>query len=286
MKIAIVGTAPSSRMQAPFDDKEWQIWACSPGIAENHQTFCDLPRFDAWFELHRFNEPALADKLNAVGLEAYRVWMRQLAADGVKVITQEPIDGGTRYPIEDMIEKFGRYFTNTISYMIAYAIEAGATDIMLTGVDMAAIDEYGSQRPSCEYHLGIAQGRGINVTIPLVSDLLKCRKMYAFDPEDAYGAKCKARQAELSGRVNQAKHEMELFSRKHASSVAAIEEIESFKKLLNGELTSSLEETIADRQARLAHDAQQSASEAQQRKETIVALMGAEEDTKYWSQWR
>ena len=286
MKIAIVGTAPSSRMQAPFDDKDWQIWACSPGVAEGFTTFCDLPRFDAWFELHRFDEPALAEKLNADGIEAYRVWMRQLAADGVKVVTQEPIDGGTRYPIEDMTEKFGRYFTNTISYMIAYAIEAGATDIMLTGVDMAAIDEYGSQRPSCEYHLGIAKGRGINVEIPLVSDLLKCRKMYAFDPEDAYGAKCKARAAELSGRVNQAKHEMEIFSRRHASAVSAIEEIESFKNLLNGELTPSLSETIAERQARLAQEAQQAANEAQQRKETITALMGAEEDTKYWSQWK
>lgn len=286
MKIAIVGTAPSSRMQAPFENKDWQIWACSPGIAEGYKTFCDLPRFDAWFELHRFDEPSLAEKFNADGIEAYRVWMRKLATDGVQVVTQEPIDGGTSYPIGEMIEKFGRYFTNTISYMIAYAIEAGATDIMLTGVDMAAIDEYGSQRPSCEYLLGIAKGRGINVEIPLVSDLLKCRVMYAFDPEDAYGAKCKARQAELSGRVNQAKHEMELFSRRHASAVAAIEEIESFKKLLNGELTPSLESTMAERQQRLADEAQATFAEASQRKETIVALTGAEEDTKYWSQWR
>jgi hypothetical protein len=286
MKIAIVGTAPSSRMQAPFDNSEWKIWACSPGIAPDFSTFCDLPRFDAWFELHCFDEPSLAEKFNADGIEAYRVWMRKIAADGVQVVTQEPIDGGTSYPIENMIEKFGRYFTNTISYMIAYAIECGATDIMLAGVDMAAVDEYGAQRPSCEYFLGIAKGRGINVEIPLVSDLLKCRKMYAFDPEDAYGAKCKARQAELAGRVNQAKHEMELYSRKHASAVAAIDEIENCKKLMNGELTESLESTMAERQQRLAQEAEASWSEAAQRKETIVALTGAEEDTKYWSQWR
>ena len=110
--------------------------------------------------------------------------------------------------------------------------------------------------------------------------------MYAFDPEDAYGAKCKARAAELSGRVNQAKHEMELFSRQHASAVSAIDEIEKCKKVLNGELTSSVSELFAERQARLAQEAQQAANEAQQRKETITALMGAEEDTKYWSQWK
>ena len=286
MKIAIVGTAPSSRMQAPFDDKDWQIWACSPGIAENFQTFCDLPRLDAWFELHTFDNPSLAGKLGDEGIAAYGAWMTKLAADGVKVVTQEFIAGGELYPLDAVIAEFGRYFTNTISYMIAYAIQSGATEIMLAGVDMAAIDEYQHQRKNCEFFLGIAKGRGIEVTIPLVSDLLKCRKMYAFDPEDAYGAKCKARQAELENRVNQAKHEMELFSRKNASALSAIEEIEACKKLMNGELTTSLEKAMEDRQTRLANDAHQSALEAQQRKETIVALMGAEEDTKYWSQWQ
>ena len=286
MKIAIVGTAPSSRMAAPFNDSEWQIWGCSPGIAENFTTFCDLPRLDAWFELHRWDEPTLAEKLNADGIEAYQVWMKAMAAKGVKVITQEPLHRCTQYPLDDMIEKFGRYFTNTISYMIAYAIDAGATDIMLAGVDMAAEDEYKHQRRNCEYYLGVARGRGISVTIPLTSDLLKCRKLYAFDPEDAYAAKYKARTAELSGRVNQAKHEMELFSRQHAGALSALEEIDAFKNLLNGELTPSLQETIAERQARLTHDANQAGAFAQQRKETIVALMGAEEDTKYWGQWQ
>ena len=286
MKIAIIGTAPSSRMQAPFDKKDWQIWACSPGIAPDFSTFCDLPRLDAWFELHRFDEPALAEKLNADGLEAYRVWMERIATAGVKVVTQEQISGGELYPLDAITSEFGEYFTNTISFMVAYAIQAGATDIMLAGVDMAAVDEYQHQRKNCEFFLGIAKGRGINVEIPLVSDLLKCRRMYAFGPVDAYSAKCKARQAELSHRVNQAKHEMELFSRQHASAVSAIAEIESFKNLLNGELTPSLKETITERQTRLAQEAQQAATEAQQRKETITALMGAEEDTKYWSQWQ
>jgi len=286
MKIAIVGTAPSSRMAAPFDDSEWQIWGCSPGIAENFTTFCDLPRLDAWFELHRWDEPTLAEKLNADGIEAYQVWMKAITAKGVKVVTQEPIDGGTQYPIDDITNQFGSYFTNTISYMLAYAIKEGATDIFIAGVDMAAIDEYGSQRPSCEYHIGLARGMGINVTIPLTSDLLKCRNLYAFAAEDAYAAKYKVRTAELSGRVNQAKHEMELFSRQHAGALSALEEIDAFKNLLNGELTPSLQETIAERQARLTHDANQAGALAQQRKETIVALMGAEEDTKYWGQWR
>src|SRR5580698_10373126 len=46
LKVAMIGTAPSSRMLAPFNDPSWKIWACSPG---NMNT---LPRVDVWFELH------------------------------------------------------------------------------------------------------------------------------------------------------------------------------------------------------------------------------------------
>jgi len=45
LKIAMIGTAPSSRMLAPFNDPEWTIWGSSPGNM-------DLPRADAWFEIH------------------------------------------------------------------------------------------------------------------------------------------------------------------------------------------------------------------------------------------
>ena len=31
LKVALIGTAPSSRMLAPFNDPSWTIWACSPG---------------------------------------------------------------------------------------------------------------------------------------------------------------------------------------------------------------------------------------------------------------
>src|SRR5713226_4715918 len=46
LKIAMIGTAPSSRMLAPFNDPSWKIWACSPGNMNA------LPRVDTWFELH------------------------------------------------------------------------------------------------------------------------------------------------------------------------------------------------------------------------------------------
>jgi len=47
----------------------------------------------------------------------------------------------------------------------------------------AGWNEYAFQRPSCEYYIGIAQGRGINITIPDGSDLIKNRFIYGWQDQ-------------------------------------------------------------------------------------------------------
>ena len=51
-KIALVGSAPSSVHLAPYHDKSWEIWSCSPGafgFIEGNKL-----RSDAHFEIHRW----------------------------------------------------------------------------------------------------------------------------------------------------------------------------------------------------------------------------------------
>ena len=50
MKVAIIGTSPSSRMLAPFADESWQIWVCSQGNVGK------LPRVSKWFEIHSITD--------------------------------------------------------------------------------------------------------------------------------------------------------------------------------------------------------------------------------------
>jgi len=50
LKIALVGSAPSSVLLAPYGDPSWEIWGCSPGV------YYQAPRTEAWFELHRFEQ--------------------------------------------------------------------------------------------------------------------------------------------------------------------------------------------------------------------------------------
>jgi hypothetical protein len=79
-----------------------------------------------------------------------------------------------------------RYFTNSISWIIAFAITEGFEEIHVYGVDMAqdtdknGNDEYGYQKPSCEYLLGVAE-KYAKVYIPESSDLLMCPMRYAID---------------------------------------------------------------------------------------------------------
>jgi len=85
------------------------------------------------------------------------------------------------YPKEEIVRRFGNYFTNTISWMIALAIHKGYKTIGIFGVDMAVSSEYHHQRPSCEYFIGLARGMGINVILPDEADLLKARFLYGFE---------------------------------------------------------------------------------------------------------
>lgn len=68
------------------------------------------------------------------------------------------------YPIMDIIKYFSsRYFTNSIGYMIAYAIFKGYERIVLIGIDMEVKSEYEFERPCVAYWIGQADARGIEV---------------------------------------------------------------------------------------------------------------------------
>ncbi len=70
------------------------------------------------------------------------------------------------FPIKECMKEFGLpYFSNTISYMIAFALLNKAEQIDLYGVNQASSSEYFYEKASVEYWLGIAVGRGVKVTI-------------------------------------------------------------------------------------------------------------------------
>ena len=126
------------------------------------------------------------------------------------------------YPREEVIDEFGRYFTNSVSWMIAHAILEGATTIGIYGVDMAQGGEYSAQRPSCEYFLGLAAGLGIELIIAETSDLLKTTSLYG-ESDSGFRAKLEQRSTELRSRIGQIETEVDRLTAARYQMLGALE---------------------------------------------------------------
>lgn len=206
MKIAIMGSAPSSRNLAPFGDASWEIWSCSP---PNY----DLPRIDAWFELHnldrKFNVPANKPFIDVI-TQHPRVY----------IIKPDPrLPNAIPFPWQKYVEEYGRDFlSSSIAWMMAFAIDQKPEKIGLWGVDMSAAEEYGHQRPGVKFFMREAKKKGIEVYTPPQSDIAIPMPLYAVKEHTKMWAKQRARKAELEARLrdaeakkSKAEHDMLIF---------------------------------------------------------------------------
>ena len=72
----------------------------------------------------------------------------------------------TPYPLDRVKRKFGTdYFSNTVAYMIAYALYQGYEDIKLYGCDTNKPKAYAQEKDGVEYWIGYARGQGTKVWI-------------------------------------------------------------------------------------------------------------------------
>jgi hypothetical protein len=92
--------------------------------------------------------------------------INQLRIPLVAPFKYEEIPLSEAFPLEESVKEFGiPYFTNTIAYMIAYALLQKPEEIELFGVNQAGSHEYTEERGGVEYWLGVANGRGVKITI-------------------------------------------------------------------------------------------------------------------------
>lgn len=197
-KVAIVGYSLSKNM-APFNDETFEIWGLN-------DLYKHIPRYDRWFQLHTANEVEKRHIESPDNRDSWAAHFEKLKDLNCPVYLQQEhtgIPNSVRYPLEEIFKHFGecfvrpchaKYFTNTISYMIALAIYEEYDEIHVYGVDMATTfldNEYAHQRPSCEFWLGVAAGRGIRLYIPDNADLLKTRFLYGYEDEKKHSFEIK-----------------------------------------------------------------------------------------------
>ena len=229
-KIAIVGCS-DSKDKAPYGDKSWELWAMN-------NAYVHVPDPSVWFELHPIKfeggkyyrreliKPGIfrySTEFRGANVAAY---LHELAKLDIPVYMQQHWDivpKSVAYPIDKITKAFGTYFTNSVSFMIALAIQQKATEIGCYGVDMATGSEYGPQRPSCEFFLGVAAGMGIKITIPATADLLKTKFLYGFQEREqvAWEEKMTSIMASLNTRQQKVMQDRDLAEKKFQQYVGA-----------------------------------------------------------------
>jgi hypothetical protein len=161
-KIAIVGKGGTYAL-APWHDLDWEIWGM-PWII--------FPRCTRLFELHT-QEVCEACEESQRDAE----WVhKSIAKYGDTPVYCDPtrmhvFPNAIEYPLAEIKKSLPiSYLENTIAYELAMALwehDQGQTvaEIGLWGIHMMGRGEFVWQRPSVTYLIGLAQGRGIKVTI-------------------------------------------------------------------------------------------------------------------------
>ena len=222
-KIAICSFASSSRHLMPFQEPDWEIWAMN-------QFYRHIPRLDREFDIHL---NWLAD--NVPGTD-HPKWLSEFPGPVYMADPPDSLPTAIRYPLARMIGKFSDYFTSTVAFMVALAIDeidqmvearastmdtAGLTcwqaaeavkalygehTIGIFGIDLIVGTEYFEQKACVESLIGEANARGITIALPPQTALMKQRWRYGYEADltgNLLGiAELETRQAALSARKN------------------------------------------------------------------------------------
>lgn len=222
-RIALIGYAPNVRL-TPWADTTIEIW----GLNDQPWT---MPRVDVLFELH---------KPDVIKAEGHWDRLKELK---IPVFMQEKypeIPSSVEYPLAMVRERYTvagcdhPYLTCSASLMMAVAIESLPTALTLDvyGVDMAQDTEFSHQRPSCEFWMGVAYGRGIKLSVQQSSDLLKTSFLYGYDEEKqtVVRAQQKERHAYLVGQMNAAAQKEQAAKDEKLQYIGAVADIEHVLK--------------------------------------------------------
>lgn len=211
-KVAIVGFTTHNRY-APWADESYDIWGLNDLHAMVEQFAPGIFQTDRvqWFQLHRDDGAGF----HGVRDPNHRQWLQQAPCPIWMWEHHTEIPASVAYPIHDVLTHkvlpHGKpiseeaYYNNSISWMIAKAILDGYKTISVFGVDMAlegvhGQSEYGHQRPSVEYFVGVARGLGIDVVLHEESEICKCAFLYGYDNTMWYRRKLLARREHLEGQ--------------------------------------------------------------------------------------
>lgn len=179
--VAIIGGAPSFE-GAPLDDPDWEIWAI--GIL-----YSRLPahKVDRWFEIHS------REVIEARTEELYPGMQDWLFGDDMRkpvmIFPNSDLDNVRNtevYPRQKIEKRFGdKWWSSTVAWMIALALEEYDGKIGLFGVEMCGDEEYGDQQAALNHFMDVALLTGRELVISAGANILHPVKVYPDDEQTA-----------------------------------------------------------------------------------------------------
>lgn len=159
-RIALVGYGPSGK-EAPFRDKRWECW----GLNNLHEQMEGV-KFARWFQLHRWNW--LANTWSEP-FERHRKWLKKQSMPVYVWDTKEwrsDAPSCLKYPKAkvEALTSHGYYHTWSMDWMLALAVYMHPPEIHCFGFQ-GLVGEPMRAGQSSEYWMGVAEGRGIPVTV-------------------------------------------------------------------------------------------------------------------------
>jgi hypothetical protein len=247
-KVKIMGFAPG--WVDAFRDKQgnWlqnddsEIWC----LNEFYKYLIQIPngRATRWFEIHSRYSPS---KNNAEHI----TWLQNCKVPVYMWEHYDDMPMSLPFPKDELCKHFGweidgnpvpfKYFSCQPAWMLAFAIYEGFEEIEMYGVNMATDSEFGSQRPSCEYWLGVIYGiyyankykeRNMKPPfLPEACDLLKPPggKLYGFDTDNQARLLVKTRLQLVNGKAKKFNSQLNQASQAVQNSQMALAEMRGAK---------------------------------------------------------
>lgn len=178
MEVAIVGSNPLTRSDAPYDNPNVDIWVFNEAAHSDELGDDGLPdrwakRVSAVFQLHT---PVVYRNPENRSDTRHWAWLQEPHDFPIYMQAVDPLVPASReYPLERvcnlLLSDFRvynspvKYFTSTMAYAFALAIaESWKYDkIHVYGIEMASGTEYEMQKDCLAFWTGLALGKGIPV---------------------------------------------------------------------------------------------------------------------------
>lgn len=195
--VAIVGLGPSFAVLpemsrrlggiSAYCDEVWGINAVG-----------DVLRCDRVFHMDDVRIQELRAEARPGGnIAAMLRWMRVHPGPIYTSVVRPGYPGLVPFPLEEVLNAGhdsnggAPYFNNTAAYAIAFAVHIGVKRVSLFGIDFTRPNAHEAEqgRACCEFWLGIAAARGIEITVPEQSTLMdacapEAERLYGYDCVD------------------------------------------------------------------------------------------------------